>query len=182
MPYFSHKPADRRQNRITRAPKLVTLPGVAGPPPPRREWPHRAPGRASGPPTSGVPLVTEPDMPALQRLHDLYDERERALRGYRKERVVTGSMVQAGNIGLIKTVSESILVLNDGVPSLLASTLLMAADPPLERPPRSRLRRNGLPSGASPTKWLSVSPRLTELSHLRPGFSHLSVSSNPPAP
>jgi P27 family predicted phage terminase small subunit len=39
-------------------------------------------------------LVTKADVPAVTRLHDLRDERERAYRGYRKERFVTGSTGQ----------------------------------------------------------------------------------------
>jgi P27 family predicted phage terminase small subunit len=39
-------------------------------------------------------VVPDTDLPALERLWTLYDERARALRGYRRERLVVGSTGQ----------------------------------------------------------------------------------------
>lgn len=39
-------------------------------------------------------LVTPADLPALQRLFSLYDEHDRAWRGYRRQRLVEGSQGQ----------------------------------------------------------------------------------------
>jgi P27 family predicted phage terminase small subunit len=96
------KPAYQRQRRNKdERPLVVVPPGERSPGrppsplPPRRRW-LRATERAWeafwG--SDVASLVTEADMPAIERLHDLRDERERALRGYRKERLVKGSMGQ----------------------------------------------------------------------------------------
>jgi P27 family predicted phage terminase small subunit len=39
-------------------------------------------------------VAVDSDLPALERLFSLYDERERAYRAYRRERLVTGSQGQ----------------------------------------------------------------------------------------
>jgi P27 family predicted phage terminase small subunit len=96
------KPAYQRQRRNKdERPLVVVPPGErspgrpSAPSPPRRRW-LRATERAWGSfwGSDVASLVTPADMGALQRLHDLYDERERALRGYRKQRLVEGSMGQ----------------------------------------------------------------------------------------
>jgi hypothetical protein len=90
------KPAERRQNRITPAFKGVPLVQRRSPPPePRREWLKATKRRWEVFWASDVAAVVTPaDMPALERLHSLCDERERAYRGYRKERLVRGSTGQ----------------------------------------------------------------------------------------
>ena len=61
-------------------------------------------------------LVTPADHPSLARLFSLYDERERALRGFRRRRLVLGSTGQPvlnPLFGAMKALDAQILVIED---------------------------------------------------------------------
>jgi P27 family predicted phage terminase small subunit len=103
MPGPPPKPPDRRQGRGARTSTkragagLVALPAgkVEAPPPPagllkatRDAW-----ERFWGSSLASL-VVPDTDLLALRRLWTLYDERARALNGYRKARLVRGSMGQ----------------------------------------------------------------------------------------
>lgn len=87
----------RKRQRASRsrpsAPLAVTRPKA---PPARREWLASTKLRWKtfwGSEAARV-LVPEIDQAALERLFDLYDERERAYEGFRRERFVKGSQGQ----------------------------------------------------------------------------------------
>ena len=96
MPGPIPTPPARRQRRNKRwGPALVSDAQVRVPDPPRellavtrRLWESYWTS-----PLIGVVQV-ETDLPAIQRMFTLYDERERAYRGYRKARLVAGSRGQ----------------------------------------------------------------------------------------
>lgn len=89
------KPARRRQRRNTRSSaKLAEAQPRA--PGPRREWYAETKRRWKSFWASDAARVLAPavDVGAVQRLFDLYDERERAYRGFAKQRFVLGSKGQ----------------------------------------------------------------------------------------
>jgi P27 family predicted phage terminase small subunit len=113
MPGPPPKPPDRRQGRGARTSTkragagLVALPGgkVEAPPPPagllkatRKAW-----ERFWGSSLASL-VVPDTDLLALERLFTLYDERARALNGYRKARLVRGSMGQVALSPLAKAI------------------------------------------------------------------------------
>jgi P27 family predicted phage terminase small subunit len=113
MPGPPPKPPDRRQGRGERTSTkragagLVALPGgkVKVPPPPtgllkatRQAW-----ERFWGSSLASL-VVPDTDLLALERLWTLYDERARALGGYRRGRLVRGSMGQVALNPLAKAI------------------------------------------------------------------------------
>jgi P27 family predicted phage terminase small subunit len=91
------KPSERRQRRNAPSAAIVALPvqPMVLPDAPggvlsvtRQRW--QAFWRS---PLAGA-VAVDSDLPALERLFSLYDERERAYRAYRRERLVTGSQGQ----------------------------------------------------------------------------------------
>jgi P27 family predicted phage terminase small subunit len=119
------KPAGRRQRRNPRSsteragPELVALAGGRGAPPDppagllktvRDSWPRFW--------ASELAQLVQPatDLPALERLWTLYDERMRALRGYRRQRLVrgsTGQMVLSPLAAAMKAFDSEIRALED---------------------------------------------------------------------
>ena len=98
MPGPGPKNSERRQ-RANRAPSLHVVVG-GGPkvvaPPPQKHWLQQTREAWAAYWSSDLAQVIDPatDGPAVLRLFTLHDERERAYRGYRKKRVVTGSRRQ----------------------------------------------------------------------------------------
>jgi P27 family predicted phage terminase small subunit len=99
------KPSARRQRRNkTTSPKLASVssggPGAESKstdaPRPRKEWLVQTKERWAAYWGSTLARLADrvADMPAIERLFDLYDERERAQRAYRRKRIVVGSMGQ----------------------------------------------------------------------------------------
>ncbi len=94
MPGPIPKPDDRRQRQNTRPELPTTAPGPAPDPPAgllkttRDQW--ETYWRSS----LARYVDQDTDRPAIERLFTLYDERERALQGYRKSRLVKGSQGQ----------------------------------------------------------------------------------------
>ncbi len=91
----ARKPAERRQGRHATDLGVVTALPLKSPVAPARLLKSTRSQWESfwvSPMASAVNVAS--DRPALDRLFTLYDERERAYRGYRKQRVVVGSMGQ----------------------------------------------------------------------------------------
>ena len=95
MPTPKKLPARRQRRNKCWGPALVSDAQAGVPEPPRellqvtrRLWENYW--------TSPLIAAVEPatDLPAIQRMFTLYDERERAYRAYRKERLVKGSQGQ----------------------------------------------------------------------------------------
>ena len=145
------KDVSRRQRRNTRprAPRSGTQPKA---PPPRKEWAPETKTRWKTFWASEAARVLAPavDSAALERLFDLYDERERAYRDFTKQRFVDGSQGQLvlNPLGrLISGFDSEIRQLEDRLGFSPASRLRLGLDlgdpepAPAERTkPRSRSR------------------------------------------
>ena len=99
MPGPAPKPPARRQRRNQKAATLRIVKGagkLANPPAAPKHWYKKTRDAWSTFWRSELAQIVEPDTdgPAIERLFSLYDERERAYRGYQKARLVVGSQGQ----------------------------------------------------------------------------------------
>lgn len=92
------KPSQRqRRNKPTSAPVLKAAPPAASDrPAAKKDWLVATRKRWDDYWASKLARLVDPvlDLQALERLFDLHDERERAMRAFRKKRLVTGSKGQ----------------------------------------------------------------------------------------